>query len=108
MPLTVMKPLHAKWLIEMYNVMTSEQGKDVIVSDWEASGICEAIKIGLLELPSLDPFKDISPIVDGSIDFWSFQSSATIFPGCENLNVNSRNEDEDSEWEGNAFDLFNQ
>ena len=46
MPLTVMKPLHAKWLIEMYNVMTSEQGKDVIVSGWEASGICEAIKIG--------------------------------------------------------------
>ena len=71
MPLTVMKPLHAKWLSEMYNVMTSEQGKDVIASGWEASGICEAIKIGLLKLPSLDPFKDISPIVDESIDFSS-------------------------------------
>ena len=61
MTLTVMKPLHARWLIELYDIMTSEQGKDVIISGWEVSGISETIKIGLSKLPILDPLKIFLP-----------------------------------------------
>ena len=51
--LTVMKSLHARWLMELYDIMTSEQGKDVIISGWEVSGISEAITIVLSKLPTL-------------------------------------------------------
>ena len=59
-----MKPLHARWLIKLYNMMTTGEGKQVIKSGWEAAGITEAIEIGSKNLPSLDPSRDISPIND--------------------------------------------
>ena len=32
--LTAMKPLHARWLIELFNIITTNQGKNVIISGW--------------------------------------------------------------------------
>ena len=37
--LTTLKPLHAKWLVEYYNEITSENGSSVIINGWEAAGI---------------------------------------------------------------------
>ena len=37
--LTVIKPLHAKWLMEFYNHITSEEGSEIIINDWKRSGI---------------------------------------------------------------------
>ena len=54
--LTTMKPLHAKWLIELYNELSSEACRDVIISGWRQSGILDAIELGSRRLPSLDPF----------------------------------------------------
>ena len=104
MPLTVMKPLHARWLIKLYNTMTTGEGKQVIKIGWEAAGITEAIKISSKNLPSVDPFRNISPIND-KIHFEICDS----FPGSENRFVNEWDEeDEDSsDWDdGNASDLF--
>ena len=33
--LSIVKPLHAKWLIEMYNEMTSADGKQVCLKGWQ-------------------------------------------------------------------------
>ena len=44
--LTTLKPLHAKWLIEYYNEITSENGSSVIINGWKAAGIYDAIKAG--------------------------------------------------------------
>ena len=104
MPLTVMKPLHVRWLIKLYNTMTTGEGKQAIKSGWEAEGITEAIEIGSKNLPSLDPFRDIPPI-NGEVHF----EICDRFPGSKNGFVNERGEeDEDSsDWDdGNAFDLF--
>jgi len=60
-PLTMIKPLHAKWLIEMYDELTSDKGRNVVVNGWRASGILEAVEIGSVNLQSLDPFQDIDP-----------------------------------------------
>ena len=60
--LTTLKPLHAKWLLEFYNQITSEAGADIIVNGWKASGIYDAVEMGSSALPSLDPFQDISPL----------------------------------------------
>ena len=56
---TMIKPLHAQWLVEFYNEMTSESGSTVIVNGWKASGIYDGLKMGSSNLPSIDPFQDI-------------------------------------------------
>ena len=43
----MMKPLHAGWLIETYNELSSNEGKQVIISGWRAAGIMNAIETGL-------------------------------------------------------------
>ena len=61
--LKTLKLLHAKWLVEYYNEITSENGSSVIINDWKASGIYDAIKVGSSRLQSIDPFEDISALV---------------------------------------------
>ena len=61
--LTTLKPLHAKWLVEYYNKITSESGLSVIINGWKAAAIYDAIKAGSSGLQSFDPFEDISPLV---------------------------------------------
>ena len=51
-----MKALHAGWLIYLFNIMTTDQGKNVIIDGWYQ----RTIKLDLSKLPLLDPFKDIS------------------------------------------------
>ena len=60
--LSIVKPLHAKWLIEMYNQMTSSEGRDVCLKDWKVAGISDAAEKDLDGLPNLDPFHDIDPL----------------------------------------------
>ena len=36
---SVLKPLHAQWLVNMYNFFTSEKGKTVISKGWKKAGI---------------------------------------------------------------------
>ena len=60
--LTTLKPLHVKWLVEYYNVTTSENGSSVIINGWKAAGIYNAIKAGSSGLQSINPFEDISPL----------------------------------------------
>ena len=60
--LITLKPLHAKWLVEYYNEITSENGSSVIINGWKAAGIYDIIKAGSSGLQSIDPFEDISPL----------------------------------------------
>ena len=57
--LTRMKPLHAQWMIELYNELSTAHGKDIIIKGWKQSGIFDAINLGSAGLPSLDPFQDV-------------------------------------------------
>ena len=66
--LSNIKRLYAKWLIEMYNVMTSDKGRKVCLKGWEVSGIKTAVDYGLSKLPCLDPFSDIDPMVENDSD----------------------------------------
>ena len=66
--LSKMKPLNAGWIVDFYNLMTTAQGKEIIDSGWKAAGIADAIRVGLSELPPIDPFNDIDPILEGEPD----------------------------------------
>ena len=61
-PLTMMKPLHANWIIQLYNELTPKKGKKVIHGDWVKSGIFDAIMLESKNLPSLDTFEEIEPL----------------------------------------------
>ena len=61
-PLTMMKPLHANWIIQLYNELASEGGKNFIHGYWVRSGIFDAIMLESKNLPSLDPFEETEPL----------------------------------------------
>ena len=103
-PLSVMKPLHATWLIELYNALTSEKGKSVVVNGWKASGIYDAVEMGLSKLPSLDPFSEIDQLNIPPSDSYKGE-----FPQPNDPNVNLHDySDDEEEYEliedGNAFE----
>ena len=54
--LFIVMPLHAKWLIEMYNEMTLAKGRQVFSKGWQVACIKYVVKQGLLRLPCLNPF----------------------------------------------------
>ena len=62
--LTILKPLHASWIIDFFNHMTSTEGKQIILNGWKSTGILEAIRLGKDNMPSLDPFNDIDPLLE--------------------------------------------
>ena len=43
MKLSTLKPLHAKWLIDLYNYMTSPDGQAVLLKRWKVAGITETV-----------------------------------------------------------------
>ena len=65
--LSIVKPFHAKWLVEMYNLMTSSEGRDVCLKGWKVAGILDATEKGLDGLQNLDPFHDIDPLATSDL-----------------------------------------
>jgi hypothetical protein len=56
--LYILKPLHAQWLVNVYNYFTSDKGKDVIAKGWkreEISGLFDATT----QLPPEYPFETL-------------------------------------------------
>ena len=43
-PLSVIKPMHAQWIIELYNELTSSSRREVVVNGWKAAGIYDAMR----------------------------------------------------------------
>ena len=62
--LTTMKSLHAQWVVDFYNEMTTSKGSTIIESGWRAAGISDAIQLGNKELLPNDPFRDIDPLLE--------------------------------------------
>ena len=56
--LTVLKPLHAVWLVDLYNHLTCPVCVRLIAKGWEKAGISDLLD-GQTELPPEDPFTDI-------------------------------------------------
>ena len=107
--LSVVKPLHAKWLSEIYNHMTSSEGRDVCLNGWKVAGILDAAEKGLDGLPNLDPFHDIDPLAtsdsleEGDGNESETEQNMYISPFVDD-NEELEYEDED----GNIFDVFNE
>ena len=64
MKLSVLKPLHAEWINELYNYLTSADGREIISNGWKSACITEALLKGKKGLEPLDPFFEIDPLLD--------------------------------------------
>ena len=112
--LTVLKPLHAKWIADLYDYLTSEKGAEIISNGWHASTISEAITKGSAELESLDPYSAIDPLDDDKINVLppndasiSNETMRYFVSRCET------SDDSDDDWEdengshiSNIFDIL--
>ena len=113
--LTVIKPLHDKWLMQFYNHITSEKGSEILINDRKRSGIYDAVKNGSSSLPSIDPFNEIAPLVvtekshetDVTINqSSSFTESFVNDRYDEELNCSDWENENDIDFERSAFDTF--
>ena len=68
--LSILKPLHAKWIMELYNYLTSAEMRGIVLDGWRRAGILDAVENGEKHLPPLDPFHDI--------DRWTSRSSLNL------------------------------
>ena len=53
--LTRIKPTHALWLIELFNFLTSDEGKKTILNGWKKAGVTNILMKTEI-LPPKDPF----------------------------------------------------
>ena len=110
--LSVLKPLHASWLIELFNHMTLPGGRAVSLKGWEVAGITEAVGNGISGLPPLDPFHDIdslsfTPVAteENNLEIVN-REQREIYLSEESMGVDNSNGEECVDRDGNAFDLI--
>ena len=76
--LSVLKPLHIKWLVELCNHMSTDEGKEIVANGWKKASIFDAIKFGSSGLPSLDSFADMCLLIE-SLQLRENLSLSTLF-----------------------------
>ena len=108
-----LKPLHAEWLVELHNQMSTAEGQKIIHSAWKALGITEAMKAKKASLQPLDPFHGIDPMVeldDEGVDFNLREvcnlSESQLANGCSYKNEDFGESSSESESEYDPADNF--
>ena len=87
-----MKPLHAKCDMNLYDEITSENGKEIVLNDWKAARILGAVDMGSTKLQCLEPFNDIDSLGGDSFSFKDdFQSPEEGNPDVD-TNQNDSNQ----------------
>ena len=107
--LLIIKPLHARSLIEMYNHMTSSEERHFCLKGWKVAGNLDATEKGLDGLQNLDPFHDIDPLATSdSLEVVDGNESETKWDMYVSRFVDDREESEYKDEDGNIFDVFNE
>ena len=55
--LSVLKPIHATWIVSMYNHLSSSEGRQSIAKGWKKAGVTDVVS-GSKKLSPEDPFED--------------------------------------------------
>ena len=100
--LSTVKPLHAKWVFEVYNHMTSAEGKKVCLKGWDVAGISDAVRKGLKGIAHINPLHDIDPLAETS-----FESEDSLEYKREMYINDIEEEESGSEYEDNDGNIFN-
>ena len=117
--LSILKPFHAKWLVDCYNHMTTTAGRNIILSGWKSAGIMEALQAGTDELELLDPFHNIDLLIEQegkrNLIFSATANQIAVLKSKYQPEIPDNSGGDESEWENeddvnftrNAFDAFN-
>ena len=54
--LSVLKPIHATWIVSMYNHLSSSEGRQSTAKKWKKAGVPDVVN-GSKKLPPEDPFE---------------------------------------------------
>ena len=109
--MSVIKPLHANWINNLYNYFTALKVKEIIANGWKAAYITVALKKGKQGLVPLDRFASIDPLSDESepIDF-AVQTNEEV----DHFFASAYQHDDEDEWLDeieepiqNIFELIN-
>ena len=111
--LSMLKPVHASWVVDLYNYLTTTKGKVVIENDWKKSGITEAIEGGYSKLQPLDIFESIDPLMSKenlSILYTDWYIDANNLYEIQRTEEEEES-DQEIEWkhayfDNNIFDIF--
>ena len=118
--LSLMKSLHAEWITNFYNHMTTLELKKIIENGWLSSSVQDGIRLGLNKLPSIDPIDDIAPMTH-TVGFAISLPSSTFGLSNEKKSIgysrketpdDDDDEEDDEHWEsvgfqgGSAFYIF--
>ena len=61
--LSVLKPLHARWMVSLYNHLTNREGKGYVTKGWEKAGVAGVVNSETALHPE-DPFEEIDNVLD--------------------------------------------
>ena len=112
---SIFKLLHAEWIKELYNYMTSEEGHGIISNGCKAAFITGAILKGKKGLEPLNPFFTVDPLLNNddqiNEEVQSNQDNAGFFARRFEDESDDNDDDDDWEFEGeevnNIFDIIN-
>ena len=105
--LSIVNPLHAKWPFEMYNEMTSTEGRQVCLEGQQVVGINNAVEQGLSKLPCFNTFEDIDPLLGGNSELQTVDSCG-ISEASKYVNEHRNDQwvEEREQHNRNIFDTF--
>ena len=110
--LSIIKPLHTKRTMEVYNEMTSAEGKEVCLKGWEVSGVKGAVELGVTKLPNLDPLDDNDLSLEEDCNDIPVTDSSTIlrkvFYIPSNHEIGSGDDDDDDDDDEEWIDKENE
>ena len=104
--LTEIKPIHANWIPQFYNNMSTEDDPKVVINGWKKSGIVDAVTNGSAALPSIDPLQNIAPLPPRTIDVCESETICPTEVTKDFVNPCLADDEDDSDWE-NEDDNFN-
>jgi len=109
--LSVLKPLQAKWIVELYDYLTAQKGHEIIANGWKSAGITNAIDKGLKNLPSLDPFATIDPLENNDVSINEREHNVSPDEVSTFVTYHQDDDEDEEEWESdepirNIFSIF--
>ena len=66
--LTKLKLVCAGWIVDFYNHMSTRKGKKIINRGWKSAGTFDVLELDSREMPSIDPFQDIDPMLSNNVE----------------------------------------
>ena len=101
--LSIIKPLHAKRMMEVYNEMTSAERKEVCLKGWEVSDIKGATELGVTKLLNLDPLDDFDSMLEEDcndipvIDSSAILRAVSYIPSDHEIRCGNDDDDDDDD-----------